>query len=73
MEIIMIDVLSKVAKIKGHFDSYPMTVPGRLVPDGPIMGNGDMGVVTAVNKDSVDFYRSDFLVEVWGVMGSIYH
>ena len=67
----MIDVLSKVAKIKGHFDSYPMTVPGRLVPDGPIMGNGDMGVVTAASKNSVDFYftKNDFWYAATGAKG----
>jgi len=34
-----------VSKYKGIFESPPVNVPTNKVPDGPLLGNGDVGVV----------------------------
>ena len=41
------NALAIVARHKGVFTSPPVLVPTRKVPDAPLLGNGDLGVVAA--------------------------
>ena len=67
----MTDILSKVAKICGEFDGFTKGTPCNLVPDGPLMGNGDVGVAASAQKDSLCFYisKNDFWYAVPGREG----
>lgn len=41
------NALAIVARQRGVFEGPPVLVPTRKVPDAPLMGNGDLGVVAA--------------------------
>ena len=49
-------------KYKAIFSSPPLNVPTNKVPDGPIAGNGDVGLVIGGNNEELDFYfsKNDF-------------
>jgi hypothetical protein len=49
-------------KYKGIFTHPPLNMPTNKVPDGPIAGNGDVGLVIGGNNEVLDFYfsKNDF-------------
>ena len=51
-----------VSKIKGTWHSVPRGVPSRSMPDGPLLGNGDLGAVLGGRPEQLTFYigKSDF-------------
>lgn len=58
----MIDVISKVASIYGEFNGETEKTPSRQVPDGPLMGNGDVGAVFSAKDNELRLYftKNDF-------------
>jgi hypothetical protein len=50
------------AGVVGVFNQPPARVPSRRMPDGPILGNGDLGVTLAGKADALTFYlgKADF-------------
>lgn len=52
------DVLEKVASCYGTFQDFPSQTPNKAVPDGPLFGNGDLGIVVGADKQSLRFYLS---------------
>jgi len=53
---------SQVDRFKAVFDSFPVHVPDALIPDAPVIGNGDIGVTVGAGPDSIRFYvgKNDF-------------
>ncbi|TFG50562.1 MAG: hypothetical protein E4H40_01080 [Candidatus Brocadiia bacterium] len=51
-----------VSKYKGVFNSPPVNVPTNKVPDGPLLGNGDVGVVISGDPELQRFWvsKNDF-------------
>jgi hypothetical protein len=51
-----------VAKVVGTFDSAPRDTPNGKMPDGPVTGNGDLGLTLGGNPNQLKFYlgKSDF-------------
>ena len=51
-----------VSRYKGVFTSPPVNIPTGKTPDGPIAGNGDVGLVFSGTPDSQRFYfsKNDF-------------
>ncbi len=51
-----------VAGIHGTFDSPPKNTPNGKMPDGPVTGNGDLGLTVGGTPDQLKFYlgKSDF-------------
>lgn len=54
---------NKLPVYKGVFTSVPRLVPTNKTPDGPIIGNGDVGMVFGGTPDSQCFYLSK--TDVW--------
>ena len=52
----------EVSKYKGIFTNPPTHIPTGKTPDGPIAGNGDVGIVYSGTPDSQRFYfsKNDF-------------
>ncbi len=48
----------KLPQYKGIFTSAPQHMPNNRTPDGPIMGNGDVGMVLGGNPEDQCFYLS---------------
>ena len=67
----MIDVLSKVSAIYGSFDGFPKNTPSKGVQDGPLVGNGDVGVVIGGKDETVQIYisKNDFWYAAPGTKG----
>jgi len=71
------DRLDRVARHGAVFDRPPSGVPTRGMPDGPLLGNGDVGVVLAGPAQQQLFYigkndfwrRNDASVEAVGTVG----
>lgn len=53
-------ILDKIAAISGSFDTPPKCVPTSAEPDGPLCGNGDIGLTGACRPEAgaLDFYLS---------------
>jgi hypothetical protein len=53
---------SEVANIRGIFNSPPKGTPSAKMPDGPVTGNGDLGLVVGGPPDLLRFYlgKADF-------------
>jgi alpha-L-fucosidase 2 len=51
-----------VANVKGVFDSPPKNTPTSKMPDGPVAGNGDLGLTVGGPPSQLNFYlgKSDF-------------
>ncbi len=51
-----------VSAIRGVFDAPPKNTPNDKMPDGPVTGNGDLGVTLGGNPDQLRFYlgKTDF-------------
>jgi len=67
----MADVLSKLANIYGEFEGETENTPCSLVPDGPLMGNGDLGAVFSARDSKLELYisKNDFWYSVTGREG----
>ena len=52
-----------VARYKGVFTQPAQHMPTKTVPDGPLSGNGDVGIVIGGNPDFQTFYISK--VDFW--------
>ncbi len=65
------DILTKIGNIYGEFEGETAKTPCRLVPDGPLTGNGDVGVVASAKKEELSFYisKNDFWYAVPGREG----
>lgn len=51
-------ILQKVSQYYGKFDAFPSKTPCSAVPDGPLFGNGDLGVVVGCDEHTLRFYLS---------------
>ena len=47
---------SIAAKYSGHWSAPPKSVPTQKLVDGPILGNGDLGVVLGGPPGQLTFY-----------------
>ena len=52
------NALEKARACRGIFNGFPSRTPTRTVPDGPLFGNGDLGVVTGCDGRALRFYIS---------------
>ena len=52
----------KVQKIEGLFQDFPKQTPTNGEPDGPVFGNGDIGVVAGGKGNELTFWisKNDF-------------
>ncbi len=59
------DVHKVVGRHSFVMDKPPVRIPGRQIPDAPILGNGDIGVAIAGGADEQVFYlgKSDFWMQ----------
>ncbi len=58
----MFDPLEKVQKLEGIFSEFPAKTPTAGEPDGPLFGNGDIGIVAGGRGDALTFWigKNDF-------------
>ncbi len=67
------EALRIVRNVRGVYARPPGGVPSGALPGGPVLGNGDMGVVLGGTPDALRFYigKSDFFGVVRGYMMSM--
>lgn len=50
--------VEKVQQYEGIFSSFPVKTPTAGEPDGPLFGNGDIGVVAGGTGEALTFWLS---------------
>lgn len=63
--ITLLLALASAARHVGVWDSPPTGVPSTKVAEGPLLGNGDMGVVLGGSRASLDFFIG--LNQFWAI------
>ncbi len=61
-------ILARVARHTGTWNAPPAAVPTTAMPDGPLLGNGDLGVVVAGPADALRCHlgKNDFWTRTHG-------